>query len=100
MSGHVRRCAWAEGPTAIVSELCHDPQKPRAHAPITGQAAARRCCLKSLIASALAGVRVRRHAQRESNFEGCSNRVTNIDAVREGYRALNDREAIKVMVEF
>ena len=27
-------------------------------------------------------------------------RVTNIDGVPDGYRAMNDREAIKVMIEF
>jgi hypothetical protein len=26
--------------------------------------------------------------------------VTNIDGVPDGYRAMNDREAIKVMIEF
>jgi threonine dehydrogenase-like Zn-dependent dehydrogenase len=27
-------------------------------------------------------------------------RATNIDGVPDGYRAMNDREAIKVMIEF
>jgi hypothetical protein len=27
-------------------------------------------------------------------------RATNIDGVADGYRAMNDREAIKVMIEF
>ena len=27
-------------------------------------------------------------------------RVTNIEGVPDGYRAMNDREAIKVMIEF
>ena len=27
-------------------------------------------------------------------------RVTNLDGVPEGYRAMNDREAIKVLIEF
>jgi hypothetical protein len=27
-------------------------------------------------------------------------RVTNIDGVPDGYRAMNDREAIKMMIEF
>lgn len=27
-------------------------------------------------------------------------RITNIDGVPDGYRAMNDREAIKVMIEF
>jgi NAD(P)-dependent dehydrogenase (short-subunit alcohol dehydrogenase family) len=34
------------------------------------------------------------------SLAGCSTAVTNIDGVPDGYRAMNDREAINVMIEF
>jgi len=50
-----------------VSELCHIPPETLGkHRDLRGHHGAYRCCVKSLIASALVGFDVRQHARRES----------------------------------
>ena len=47
----------------IVSELCQmPPQTPVKHRDLRGHSDAHRCCVKSLIGSALVGFGVRQHA--------------------------------------
>ena len=49
-----------------VRTVSHTPETPGTHRDLRGQVAAHRCCVKSLIASALVGFRMRQHARRES----------------------------------
>src|SRR5262249_48016862 len=61
------RCASPQVARRFVSELCHiSPQTPGQHGYSRGHVDAYRCCVKSLIASALVGFRARKHARAES----------------------------------
>jgi hypothetical protein len=53
--------------SVFVSELCHmPPETPLKHRDLREQSDADSCCVKSLIGSALVGIRVRQHPRRES----------------------------------
>src|SRR5262249_1894346 len=58
--------AAATCPPDCVRTVSHTPQTPVEHGDLRGHVEAYRCCVKSLIASALVGFRVRQHARKES----------------------------------
>jgi hypothetical protein len=67
------RCASAEVQLMIASELCHLPQKPRKNTHDLGrQADAHRCCVKSLIGTAMVGIWCASARADGIDFQACS----------------------------